>query len=330
MRLQEISIEITRQCPNNCIHCSSYSSWKQVRMMPFELVCLVIADAVDLGASKICISGGEPFLHPQIAEIVDYVYGLGAKCVVYTSGIYYDGCAYQPLQTSALERIKDHVETIIVNYEAADSETYDTIMGTQCGGYELMRQTIALSVGMGIRVETHVVPMKINCQQIPQIIQQCNGLGVSQISFLRMVKHGRVLNNKELTYLKEDEERNVRDEVRRIQGEKLVSIRLGIPFTACAKRMSCNTGIIKLNVRYDGLVYPCEAFKNDLPEGFVNSRPDSVCEKRLKEIYEHSEYLMEIRQKLQEFQSVICAESCMNQHYAKLNDSAGYDMTINN
>ena len=74
MKLHEISIEITQQCPNNCIHCSSYSLWEQVRTMPYELVCSVIADAVELGARKICISGGEPFLHPQLAEIVDYVY----------------------------------------------------------------------------------------------------------------------------------------------------------------------------------------------------------------------------------------------------------------
>lgn len=317
MRLQEISIEITQQCPNNCIHCSSYSSWEQVRTMPYELVCSVIADAVELGAKKICISGGEPFLHPQLAEIVDYVYGLGAKCVIYTSGICYDGDTYQSIPMSVLQRIKEHVETIIINYEAADSETYNTIMGTQCGGYELMRQTIASAVSVGVRVETHVVPMKINCQQIPQIIQQSNELGVSQISFLRMVRHGRVLDNKELTYLTEEEEKSVREDVKRIRDEKMASIRMGVPFTDCAKRMSCNTGIVKLNVRYDGLVYPCEAFKNDLPDGFVVSRPDSVYEKSLKEIYEHSEYLIEIRQRLNEFQFVDCDESCMNQYYNK-------------
>lgn len=318
MRLQEISIEITQQCPNNCIHCSSYSSWEQVQMMPVELVYSVIADAARLGASRICISGGEPFLHPQLAEIVDYVHGSGAKCVIYTSGIYFDGNSYQPLPMCVLMRIKEHVEAIIVNYEASNGETYDTIMGTQCGGYELMRQTVASAVGVGIRVETHVVPMKINYQQIPQIIQQCNELGVSQISFLRVVKHGRVLDNKELTYLTDEEEWSVREDIQRMRDEKQVSIRMGIPFTDCAKRISCNTGIAKLNVRYDGLVYPCEAFKNNLPEGFVESRPDSVFDKNLKEIYEYSEYLMDIRQRLNEFQFVDCDESCMNQYYTKI------------
>lgn len=71
MKLQEISIEITQQCPNNCIHCSSYSSWDKSQTLPFEIICSVISDAVALGAKTICISGGEPFLHPRLKEIVD-------------------------------------------------------------------------------------------------------------------------------------------------------------------------------------------------------------------------------------------------------------------
>ena len=320
MKLQEISIEITQQCPNYCIHCSSYSSWKQVQSMPYELVCAVIGEAVDLGAKKVCISGGEPFLHPQLVEIVNHVWGLGAKCVIYTSGIYYDSDTYQSIPKNILRDVKEQLEAIIINYEAADSETYDTIMGTQFLGYDLMRQTIASAVSVGINVETHVVPMKINYQQIPQIIQQCTELGVSKVSFLRMVKHGRVLDNQELTFLTEEEERIVTEQFKNFRDKNGVAIRLGIPYTDCVKRMNCRTGIAKLNIRYDGLVYPCEAFKNDLPEGFVLSRPDSVYEKSLKDIYEHSRYLIEIRNKLKKFQMKQCDENCMNQYFVKMKE----------
>ena len=315
MKLKEISIEITQQCPNYCIHCSSYSSWEQKQSMPYELICSVIKDAIELGATKICISGGEPFLHPKLSEIVDCISGLGAKCVIYTSGIYYDGNTFQSLPLHVLMRIKERVEKIIINYEAADSETYDTIMGTHCGGYVLMRQSISLAVSMGINVETHIVPMKINHQQIPLIIQQCNDLGVTRVSLLRIVRHGRVLNNDELIFLTAEEEHQLVEKTRQIATDQSMSIRFGIPFSNCSKSVSCNTGIIKLNIRYDGLVYPCEAFKNDLPQGFITSRPESVYEKSLLEIYEESSYLKEIRQKLHDFQSVNTCERCMNQYY---------------
>ena len=320
MKLQEISIEITQQCPNCCIHCSSYSSWEQVHSMPYELICAVIREAIDLGAKKVCLSGGEPFLHPQLVEIVNYVWRLGAKTVIYTSGIYYDSDTYQALPMNILTCLKDKVDAIIINYEAADSETYDTIMGTQFLGYNLMRQTIASAISLGINVETHVVPMKINYQQLPKIIQQCNELGVSKVSFLRMVKHGRVLDKRELIFLTEEEEVSLKEQLKKFRDDNIVAIRLGIPYTDCVKRMNCRTGIAKLNIRYDGLVYPCEAFKNDLPEGFVMSRPDSVYEKSLKYIYEHSSYLTEIRNKLFEFQMNDCNETCMNQYYTKINE----------
>ena len=38
MKLKEITIEITQQCPNYCIHCSSMSSLSKNHMMPLEKV----------------------------------------------------------------------------------------------------------------------------------------------------------------------------------------------------------------------------------------------------------------------------------------------------
>lgn len=286
-------------------------------MMPIELIQNVIRDAVELGAKTICLSGGEPFLHPQIVDIVNGTAALGAKCIIYTSGIYFDGIAYQSIPNVLMKRIKIGVDKLIINYEASDAATYDTIMGTNVGGYTLMRQTISNALKEGIIVETHVVPMKINFRQIPEIITQCDELGVSRISFLRMVKHGRVLENKEMTYLTDEETIQAKEMIRMVSMDKAVAIRLGIPFSDCTRRKSCMTGTSKLNIRYDGLVYPCEAFKNDLPDDFVEVGPDSVYIKSLNEIYNNSAYLAEIRERLREYQVIETDENCMNQYYAK-------------
>lgn len=286
-------------------------------MMPLELIQQVVRDAAELGAKTICLSGGEPFLHPQIVDIVECIAELGVKCVIYTSGIYFDGITYQSIPDALLERIKDGVDKLIINYEASDAETYDTIMGTHVGGYALMRHTIGNAIKEGIIVETHVVPMKINYQQIPAIIMQCEELEVSRISFLRMVEHGRVLENKEIIILTDGEINQTKEMIRSVVEDKAVAIRFGIPFSDCTHRKSCMTGTSKLNIRYDGLVYPCEAFKNDLPSGFVKNKPDSIYLKTLKEIYANSAYLSEIRERLQEYQMIETDENCMNQYYMK-------------
>lgn len=286
-------------------------------MMPYEIIQNVIRDAVKLGAKTICLSGGEPFLHPQIVDIVNGIAALGAKCIIYTSGIYFDGITYQCIPNALLERIKVGVDKLIINYEASDSKTYDIIMGTSVSGYTLMRQTISNAIKDGIIVETHVVPMKINYHQIPAIIAQCNDLGVSRISFLRMVEHGRAHENKEMTYLTEEEMNQTKGMIRNVAKDKAVAIRFGIPFSDCAHRKSCMTGTSKLNIRYDGLVYPCEAFKNDLPVGFTKSSPDSIYQETLKDIYINSAYLSEVRESLQKYQTIETDENCMNQYYMK-------------
>lgn len=75
--LKEISFEIIRRCPNNCLHCSSYSTDKCTEIIPVELFKKVVKGAKRLGAQTISFSGGEPFLHPDIVEMIDFVHSLG-------------------------------------------------------------------------------------------------------------------------------------------------------------------------------------------------------------------------------------------------------------
>lgn len=52
MKLKEITIEITQQCPNYCIHCSSMSSLSKNHMMPLEKVKELIDDVDILGCEQ--------------------------------------------------------------------------------------------------------------------------------------------------------------------------------------------------------------------------------------------------------------------------------------
>jgi MoaA/NifB/PqqE/SkfB family radical SAM enzyme len=53
MKLKEITIEITQQCPNYCIHCSSMSSLSKNHMMPLEKVKELIDDVDILDANRL-------------------------------------------------------------------------------------------------------------------------------------------------------------------------------------------------------------------------------------------------------------------------------------
>ena len=67
--LKEISIEIIRKCPNNCLHCSSFSNKNCSEIIPYELFKKVVSGAKNLGLKTVCFSGGEPF--SQANELVE-------------------------------------------------------------------------------------------------------------------------------------------------------------------------------------------------------------------------------------------------------------------
>ena len=317
MTLHEITIEVTQRCPNRCIYCSSLSDATKPQFLDFETICRVVDDAKSLGAKSVSISGGEPFLHPDIIKIAAYIHAQGLKCHLYTSGIMFSESG-KPVSvpTKILGTINGKISKLIVNIESADERLYNLIMGTDFSGFSMMKETIRNAVAMGITVEAHMVPMKVNYQHIPEVVSLCVDLGVTQLSFLRLVAQGRALENLNQVLLDREELETAKRLMKEAAGRQDIKIRLGVPFRDGAKRVNCLTGISKLDVRYDGKVYPCEAFKNDNLKQ-IKADADNVKDKTLKEIYHSSDYLKQIRTLLANFQTEPTCETCMNQYYTR-------------
>ena len=311
MKLNEITIEVTQQCPNRCIYCSSLSDMEKTESLDYATILQVVDDAVALGAKTVSLSGGEPFLRENIVEIVDYIFAKGVKVRFYSSGIYSDGVSHTSIPTKLLEAVKDKIDALIFNYDAVDAELYATIMGTKAANLALLDETIHRAITLGIPVEAHLVPMHCNYRQIPDVLSKLYSMGVKNVSLLRLVPQGRVLENKELVVLSSDEQDELKQIMAKCQETYQGKIRLGLPFSA--KRAACGTGTVKITVRYDGFVFPCEAFKDGMMEINKDDKPENVKEKRLKNIYEESGYLKVVREGLQAYSGCEGNEYCYGQ-----------------
>ncbi len=311
MSLNEITIEVTQQCPNRCIYCSSLSDMEKIERLDYATIIQVVDDAVTLGAKTVSLSGGEPFLREDIAEIVDFIHAKGLKVRLYSSGIYSDGGSYISIPTKLLEAVKGKLDALIFNYEANDAQLYATIMRTEADNLALLDETINRSIALGISVEAHLVPMHCNYRQIPDVLSKLYSMGVKNVSLLRLVPQGRVLENKELVELIAEEQEELEQILAKCQETYEGKIRLGLPFSA--KRAACGTGSVKLTVRYDGFVFPCEAFKDGMMEINNGVKPENVKEKRLNEIYEESGYLKVVREGLQVYSGCEGNEYCYGQ-----------------
>lgn len=315
--LKEITLEITQRCPNYCIHCSSLSSLTCTHQLSFPVIKQAIDDAVELGVSVISISGGEPFIHPDIVEIVRYIHRQNVVCNIYTSGIYHNGFAYSSVPTSILQSVRGYADKLIFNIEAADPLNYETIMGVR-GGFDLLITSVMEANKMGFIVESHTVLMKANMLLIPQLFAFCEVLHISRMSFLRLVMQGRALDNYSITYLTDEEISKAKSMIMHYAQLYSGKIRMGTPLSDCTQKINCLAGSCKLDIRYDGNVYPCEAFKNNCPSTLSAHLPQNIHTERLKTIFQRSPYLKDIRRYLEHYQTIKTCEACMSQYYMKL------------
>lgn len=315
--LCEISIEILQRCPNRCIYCSSHSNPQATHLIPFEIIKNIIDDAKSLGCKTVCLSGGEPFLHPQILDIISYIAKQQLTCYVYTSGIYMKDEVYSSLPNEYIEAIRGMVDKVIFNVEADSSALYDQIMGTDVGGFDMMKKSINDCVSSGLVVETHVVPMQVNFKHLKSIFEMCYQLGVSKVSILRLVLQGRALENLSLVKLSGKDNREVTKLIKALNESYKGKVRIGLPYSDSNCRIYCKAASDKINVRYDGNIYPCEVFKDDLLNAKLGYEPDNVWKDSFYDIYQNSPYLNVVRKGIEAFKKGDGEEVCYGQFKMK-------------
>lgn len=90
-----VQIDLTNNCNNNCIGCwcnspllgdKSYKGAKKYKTLPMQLVKILIDELVGLGTSELYFSGGgEPFMHPDLLEIIAYAKQRQMRCSINTN-----------------------------------------------------------------------------------------------------------------------------------------------------------------------------------------------------------------------------------------------------
>lgn len=122
-----VQLDLTDKCNNNCIACwcnsplfkgKRVSLESQKQTLPLALVKDFLDDISGMGTKEVYYSGGgEPFMHPQIMEILEYTKKRNLICHVNTN--------FTLLNKEKLDRLVDMgVDTLTVSVWAATPETY--------------------------------------------------------------------------------------------------------------------------------------------------------------------------------------------------------------
>jgi|BioPla2DNA2_1021312.scaffolds.fasta_scaffold07355_7 radical SAM protein with 4Fe4S-binding SPASM domain len=162
--LDIVQIEITKRCNFRCDHCYIRNS-KQINYndMMKDDVFKIIDDASQMGVFEFNITGGEPLLHPDIEEILKYIYEAGMRTRIYTNGY---------LITDRLIELfkKLDVYRVRISVDGKDSVTHDKIRGVQ--SLDIILNNIEKLTEAGINVEITTTLMKDNINDVNDLLKK--------------------------------------------------------------------------------------------------------------------------------------------------------------
>lgn len=273
-------LEITARCNNNCRHCyinlPAGDRAAQEKELSLEEIEEIADEAVSLGAVWCLISGGEPLLRRDFADIYLALKRKGLLVSVFTNAT---------LVTQHHVRLFKRYppRDIEVSVYGVTEETYERVT-RRPGSYAAFQRGLDLLLGTGIRVRFKAMALRSNIHELPEMARFCRDRTKDYFRFdpqLHLRFDGDPTRNEEIRSERLSAEEIVALE--RSDPERFESLQEGCDklimaeqptyakCTACAERdaceefqgfnrlLHCGAGNSSFTVSYDGLFRLCSS-----------------------------------------------------------------------
>jgi MoaA/NifB/PqqE/SkfB family radical SAM enzyme len=269
----KFTLEITQQCPNKCMHCSSNSTPNVETKIPLEQAKHLVNEAVDLGAKNIVLSGGEPLIYPNLFSLVEHINGRGANVIIYTSGSVFTGLDPVEVKNDDFKKYKElGISRFNLSLHSHTPEIHDEFMQVP-GSWKRAMTFLERAIEHNIEVHVHTVITHLNYGEISRLAICLEKKGVKELRLLRLVPQGRAKNPEVFKRLEPTDADwvSVRRQLTSFQtsnnGGRKISIHLGAHLSNIGKIPgvrdydSCSLDQGKLIIEPDGTVSVCPALK---------------------------------------------------------------------
>ena len=159
-------------CNLRCSYCSVASSpTARRRSMTPEKFRALVDEAVDEGFTEIYLTGGEPFLEPDIVDMIVYASDR-LDTVVLTNAMLFKG-----RQLSELRRLAGRERLVLqTSIDGARAETHDRNRGA--GSWAKAMEGLAIGCDLGLPMRVGLTETAENAAEVPELAALLAGLGI--------------------------------------------------------------------------------------------------------------------------------------------------------
>ncbi len=191
-----VTIMITNRCNLSCRHCLPDSQFNgAAHPLRAETIKRLIKGFTLLGAEEICLTGGEPLMHPEWFDILSFACKqLDLKRVRFQT----NGTLLTASDIEAFCSIDSKKLIIQVSLEGSTAKTNDRVRGS--GSFEKIIRGLKLLVdaGLGQQVIAAFTEMRHNFAQLPNLLRLLNELGIGGLVSGTLLMGGRAVKDDQI------------------------------------------------------------------------------------------------------------------------------------
>jgi pyrroloquinoline quinone biosynthesis protein E len=264
--------ELTYRCPLHCPYCSNPKATAAGAELTASEWQRVFCEAAELGVLQVGLSGGEPLVRRDLAEIVRGAREAKLYTNLITSGVGLDEARAGELRDAGLDSVQ-------LSFQSDEADLADEIAGTRAHARKL---EAALAVrAAGISLSLNFVIHRRNIDRLPQIIALAETLEAERVELANVQFYGWAFQNRAALLPTRDQVERAREVATaakaRLAGQIDIFYVLPDYYETRPKPCLNGWGQRYLTVNPIGEVLPCPTASSAIPDlRFENVRSRSL------------------------------------------------------
>ena len=174
---------LTNACNSRCTHCYQAGGDAYPDELTTEEVFGAIDDFAKSQVSFINLSGGEPFLRPDLLEIAEYAIERGLVTTIVTNGTLIDA-------EKAEQMKKMGVCAVAISVDGLSASTHDTSRGVT-GLFDKAMRGLTYVKEAGIPLSIRTTVTRANIHEVPGIFEWAVSIGADEFVAYEAISEGR-------------------------------------------------------------------------------------------------------------------------------------------